>query len=305
MNIYANVRKEQLKEQFYQSEYDVDFFLWDTERLSSISNDINTMVAAHVHPTIEILYITEGNFKINIDGKQAFAHPGDMVLFRANAIHSIYHMDDSYAGYYVLKISPSLLFHTFKGGNKTDFIIPFLTKQPNDKSIFAGEELSQRIKDLWQQMIADRAMEEPTVFHIEKAHASTLLILLYRSFFENTASAQNSNIIVNSKYISLIYESVNYINENYASNITTTDCASLVNLSYSYYAKLFQAVMGKTFTDYLKSIRLAKAYNILLITDLPITDVAMSCGYTTSSHFAYEYKRHFGITPRETRKLRV
>jgi AraC-like DNA-binding protein len=60
--------------------------------------------------------------------------------------------------------------------------------------------------------------------------------------------------------------------------------------------------MGKTFKEYLTGVRLAKAHNILIATDIPITDVAISCGYTNLSYFISEYKKVYGRTPRDTRK---
>lgn len=70
----------------------------------------------------------------------------------------------------------------------------------------------------------------------------------------------------------------------------------------SYFARLFRAVMGKTFKKYLVSVRLAKAKSILLSTDVSVTDVAMACGYSNLSYFISEYKKEFGKTPRQERK---
>ncbi len=67
-------------------------------------------------------------------------------------------------------------------------------------------------------------------------------------------------------------------------------------------AKLFRTITGKSFKEYLTAIRLAKAYNILIATDLPITDVALSCGYNNHTYFTAEYKKYYGKTPTETRK---
>ena len=104
------------------------------------------------------------------------------------------------------------------------------------------------------------------------------------------------------KTVALIHQSVQYINENYASDITPNQCAASIHLSYSYFAKLFRAVIGKTFKEYLTGVRLAKAHNALLSTAIPITDVAVACGYTNLSYFISEYKKVYGKTPGDTRK---
>ena len=60
--------------------------------------------------------------------------------------------------------------------------------------------------------------------------------------------------------------------------------------------------MGKTFKEYLTGVRLAKAHNILISTSLPITDVAVACGYSNLSYFISEYRKAYGKTPRDARK---
>ena len=60
--------------------------------------------------------------------------------------------------------------------------------------------------------------------------------------------------------------------------------------------------MGKTFKEYLTGVRLAKAHTVLISTDIPITDVAIACGYGNLSYFISEYGRVYGKTPRDTRK---
>ncbi len=277
------------------AEYDIEFF--PTE----VAHDtICAIVTAHIHTAVEILYVTKGEFKIDTDGEEAFAHAGDIVLFRSNTVHSIYHLDNSCGEYYVLKLPSHFLFQTFKGGNSADCIMPLLKVQNGDKVIFTADEIPDTIKALWENMISEYNSDKPMMFPMEKAYACAFAVSMYREFFSNE-SKQNSDMNVNESMIPLIYESVEYINENYASDISPVECAKRANLSYSYYAKLFRAVVGKSFKEYLTALRLSKAHNILLVTDLTVTDISLSCGYKSPAHFAAEYKKYYGVTPRETR----
>ncbi len=277
------------------SEYDIEFF-----SVEVYHHGICVIATAHIHTAVEILYITKGEFKIDADGEQALARAGDIVLFRSNTVHSIYHLDDSHGQYYVLKLPSHFLFQTFKGGNNTDCIMPLLKSKKDDKVIFSASELPNTIKELWIKMISEYEAHQPMLFAMEKAYACAFIVSLYREFFA-MAAKQSKNIYVSENIIPLIYESVEYINENYVSDISPTDCAKRANLSYSYYAKLFREVIGKSFKEYLTSLRLSKAHSILLVTDLTITDISLSCGYKSPSHFTAEYKKHYGVTPSETR----
>jgi YesN/AraC family two-component response regulator len=149
-------------------------------------------------------------------------------------------------------------------------------------------------------MIREYERADGYFYTVERSYAGTLLVSLLRDSVRPHSAIDEGEI--SEKSVALIYESVKYINENYASDITPSECAASIHLSYSYFAKLFRAVMGKTFKEYLTGVRLAKAHNALLSTSFPITDVAAASGYSNLSYFISEYRRVYGRTPRDTRK---
>ncbi len=290
MKYYTEVPFRQLEE------YDIEFFV-------NFRNQMPVVTAAHIHTAVEILYITQGEFLIEAEGEQVCARPGDMVLFRSNTNHAIYNRTGKAGRYYVLKLTSRFLLQTFRGGNDIVCVLPVLKKQSGDRLIYPADALPPQITALWQRMIAEHTQKEATLYAMEKGYACQLMVLLYRHLF-SLEHAEDGGTAINDKILSLIYQSVDYINENYASALEVGECAKMVNLSYSYYAKLFRTVTGKNFTAYLTDIRLAKAHSILLLTELSVTDVALSCGYKNLAHFIAAYRRRYGITPRQTRKER-
>ena len=256
---------------------------------------------AHVHPAIEFIYITKGDFEIGVDSEQFSASEGDLVLFRANTVHTTRHMGEGNGEYFVLKIDPTLLFQFFPDKDITSCVIPFLHREKGDISYFPASTMPADTKEILEKMVREYRQEDQYFFVIQRALATTLLVSLLRTEIK-PKSVYDDGGEISEKSVGLIYESVKYINENYASDITPSECAASIHLSYSYFAKLFRAVMGKTFKEYLTGVRLAKAHNILVSTALPITDVAVACGYGNLSYFISEYGRVYGKTPRETRK---
>ena len=274
--------------------YGIEFF---PQTLSSTG----VIARAHVHPAIEFIYITKGDFEIGIDSEQLSASAGDLILFRANTVHTTRHTGEGSGEYFVLKINPTLLFQFFPDKDIASCVLPFLHKERGDISLFSASMMSADTKAILEKMILEYREEDQYFFVIQRALASALLVSLLRTSVKPKVIFDDSGEI-SEKSVGLIYESVKYINENYASDITPTECAASIHLSYSYFAKLFRAVMGKTFKEYLTGVRLAKAHNILISTALPITDVAVACGYGNLSYFISEYGRVYGKTPRETRK---
>lgn len=66
--------------------------------------------------------------------------------------------------------------------------------------------------------------------------------------------------------------------------------------------RMFRRETGKTPVNFMITLRLEKAVNLLNHSDMSIGEIALSCGYSSPSHFASEFRKHFGMTPREFRK---
>ncbi len=73
--------------------------------------------------------------------------------------------------------------------------------------------------------------------------------------------------------------------------------AQKVNISTRQLERLFRKYFGTSPKVYYMQLRLEKARNLLLQTDLPIIEISMICGFNSSSHFSKCYRRNFGASP--------
>jgi len=96
-----------------------------------------------------------------------------------------------------------------------------------------------------------------------------------------------------------------YIRENYNKPLTVKDVADCINLSPSYFQHLFKSETDCSFIDYLTKIRIARAEELLIREDLPISDIAFSVGFDDSNYFSRVFKQKTGSSPREYRKERT
>lgn len=270
-------------------EYGIEFF-------PQLNYKTEQVVSPHIHSALEFLYIISGNFKITIDNsKTTTAQAGDMLFFRANTLHSVSRCDGNEKPlYYVLKISTDLVFTTFVGREQIKYTIPFLQKKSDDTVCIKEKELSVEIKKLWQDMISEFNKHSNMFYFTERANASMLLIMLINSGLVNYSEATE----INRKTIELVYLATDYINNNFSSDITPYSCADFLHISYGYFAKIFKTVIGKTFKEYLCSVRLSKAHTLLASGEMSsVTEAASVCGYSNVSYFIAEYKKAFGTTP--------
>lgn len=99
-----------------------------------------------------------------------------------------------------------------------------------------------------------------------------------------------------------IKKAVDYINSNYQdSDLCVGIIAKELFLSENYFSKLFKKETGEKFSNYLSRIRLEKAQQLLMTTDLKVYEVAAMVGYNDPNYFSSAYKGYFNITPAETK----
>ena len=94
-----------------------------------------------------------------------------------------------------------------------------------------------------------------------------------------------------------------YIYTHIDTNIDIDDLAHDLNVSKFYMHKIFKEIFDKNIYESIKSIRLQKASNLLLTNKYStISDIALSCGYSSQTSFIRVFKERFSMTPKEWRK---
>lgn len=105
------------------------------------------------------------------------------------------------------------------------------------------------------------------------------------------------------KYHSLLEEAKSYIQQNYDdANISLNSVAASVNLSPNHFSSIFSQEMGKTFVEYLTSVRMEKAKELLRTSSLKSAEIAYAVGYKDAHYFSYLFKKNQDCTPKEYRQ---
>ena len=94
----------------------------------------------------------------------------------------------------------------------------------------------------------------------------------------------------------------NFLEKNYAKNISLNDLCQLTGLSKYYLLRSFTRQKGISPYSYLETIRIAKAKVLLEQGVLPI-EAALQTGFTDQSHFSNFFKRFIGLTPKQYMKI--
>lgn len=128
---------------------------------------------------------------------------------------------------------------------------------------------------------------------LDQLAAASHLFLLIHLFTENgSADSRSTDAVAKVKRM---------IEETYADDLTVADLAAACHISETHLYRLFSSTLGVSPNDYLNRVRFAAACRLLTDTDLPVGEIAASCGFHSGSYFSDFFRKHTGKTPRDYR----
>ena len=94
---------------------------------------------------------------------------------------------------------------------------------------------------------------------------------------------------------------VSYVQYNFMNDITIDSVAQACACSPSTVSHLFKKHTGVSVMKYIHNLRINQAKKLLTATDLPISTIAQTCGFSNINYFPTAFKKAVGITPSEYR----
>ena len=99
-----------------------------------------------------------------------------------------------------------------------------------------------------------------------------------------------------------IYAITSYIHTHHTEDLSLEYLAQKFFISSCYLSHQFKDVTGFTLTDYVQMTRVRNVQSLLVGTDIPITEAAARCGFTSFSQFNRVFQKHIGMSPSQFRK---
>ena len=85
--------------------------------------------------------------------------------------------------------------------------------------------------------------------------------------------------------------------DNLDSHISLEEISNSVHLDRSYFCRIFKKSMKMTFNEYLCTLRLQKAEELLLYSNNSIAEIALASGFSSPAYFTKIFKEKKGFTP--------
>ncbi len=118
-----------------------------------------------------------------------------------------------------------------------------------------------------------------------------LLSLLYELYCEIAETSPK-------KPIDYVYETREFVEQNYMHGITVEGIAKELNLSRRYLSRLFKEKTGFTLSNYLTRTRIQASWNCLR-SGMSVTETAFACGFSDVAVFSKSFKRFTKMSPSE------
>lgn len=234
----------------------------------------------HIHPHLELIYLTEGSGYAIADNHTEILNPGDLYFAFPNQIH--YYEAVPVNGILVI-VAPELF---------PDLMEIFVSKLP-ESPIIRKECLP---KDIYSQLqkICDY---NSSTDKLGKISANGYLQGLLAELLKNMTL-----INVESSHDS-VRDILIYCLENYKEPLSLAHLAQELHLSKYYISHIFSDRLHISFTDFINGLRIESACR-RLDKGNDITDVAFESGFSSIRSFNRNFKHSTGITPSEYVKQR-
>ncbi len=192
----------------------------------------------------------------------------------------------------------------------TVMLIPSTTKSHRDDIYDLGSTIIVcfRIYDREKYDFAPASLhigEEPRFLKLEAAHhlgQHFRCQSLFSEILDRVTRFSEPKYLDGKKY-AILSPAIDYIGENCLMKpITTEELCALCGVSGSYLRQLFHRFTGKTPVDYINTLRLENARELLLSGKYSVTEAAMSSGFESPGYFSRLFTRKYGYAPKTVKK---
>jgi two-component system response regulator YesN len=94
------------------------------------------------------------------------------------------------------------------------------------------------------------------------------------------------------------------VHKNYKEDMNLKTLAYKYHMNTAYLGQIFQKEVGCSFSQYLSNFKNSKARELILNTNMRISDIASAVGYVDSSYFFRKFKQCYGVSPAALRSMK-
>ena len=230
----------------------------------------------------QLYYVASGKAHFFFNGKEKIISKGKIVLFRPGE-------SQKYALYPSDKPETYWVHFT---GKDVESLLDCYSFPKNENVFFTGS--TQDYQNIFGQMIRELQLRRKNFDDLLTFNIKTLLIMINRYQTEG----KNAGFQV----LDEIEKAINYFNANYNKQIVIEDYAEQHLMTPCWFIQNFKQLTKTTPMQYILSLRLTNAMNMLENKTYNVQQIAAAVGYDNALYFSRLFKKHVGMSPSEYRK---
>ncbi len=249
----------------------------------------------HWHTALEIIMPLEEGYTVIVQQQQYDLQEGDIFVIPAGNVHALRCPSSGSRFVFLLELD---FFSQLTGFNYILSLISQPIHITNDKNPGFYEDEARLMMQLAEHYWGNSITKEMNIY--------SCLLSFFSKIGENTMNTVTPTLTTPSKAGSLVNRLsmvLDYLDTHYSENITLEEAASIACFSKFYFTRLFKQYTNQTFYDYLSAKRIKAAEQMLIIPNLPITEISLKSGFSSLSSFNRTFKRLKGCSPSEYRTL--
>lgn len=248
----------------------------------------------HFHTECQLVHILSGSGTRIIGDSIEHFEEGDLAFVGPNVPHVWYSQSQSAheSMSVALYINPEAVSEKLEG----------LIDTKELRRFFKESERGISVCGVKKALITDILMQMPDQKNIALL-ASFMQILHYLLDPEELIWLNVPNLlsVYSGQVPGRVHKLMHFIQQNFKQEITLQQAASVSGLQIHSFCRFFKSLTNRTFSDFLNEVRIAFASKLLLQSDLPVTQIALECGYTNISYFNRCFKKINKISPKDYR----
>ncbi len=237
----------------------------------------------HLHGCPELVYVSSGSLTVFIDSVEYTLNAGDVAVIFPYAIHSYQSVTlPEETEIYIMicgKPAHSALLKKHAGAHIEDPVAPLTSFHPDVSYIFFA---------LYKELTA------PTSSHVIDAYFQLLWMRLLPSLTISERSREPAS--------ELAAASLVYLSEHFREPVTLDVLSRELGVCRFYLSRIFSRVLHMGFCEYVNTLRINYAKELLLSTELSVLHIGMQSGFQSQQSFNRVFKELCGITPAAYRK---
>lgn len=265
----------------------------DTEfKVQTAKSARHSMSEVHYHDFYEILIQEQGEREHLVNNTLHRLTPGDIMLLKPYVLHrsisnnlharSLVYFTEDYLKQY---FTPEICERFFS-------VFQYTTLRLSAENYY-------RISKLVKEMKKEDACDSQNLFFVRLAEF--FMILLQEIEQLPTHSPQNKELV---NAVPAVHSPIiNYVHENYLILTGIREVADTFYVTPSYLCRSFKKLTGCTLIQYINTLKLQRACELLRETEKAVTEIALDCGFHSTMYFCKVFKSTMSITPTEYRKI--